>query len=102
MHRVEHTVWHELGKMIVLVVVLGLTTAIMSRMEQRPFAAYGLPWRQASARNFAGGALWGFTALSVLLLALRGLHAFYFGALAVHGVRALKFALFWAAFFFLV
>jgi membrane protease YdiL (CAAX protease family) len=102
MHRVEHTVWHELGRMIMLAVVVVLTTAIMSRMEQRPFAAYGLPWRQASARNFAGGALWGFTALSFLLLALRGLHAFYFGALALHGVRALKFALFWAAFFFLV
>ncbi len=102
MHRVEHTVWHELGKIVVPAVVVLLTTVIMSRVEHRPFGAYGLPWRQASGKNFAWGVLWGFGALSLLLLTLRGLHAFYFGALAIHGVRAFKFALFWAVFFFLV
>ena len=38
----------------------------------------------------------------MLLLALRGAHAFYFGTIALHGVRVLKFAVFWAAFFLIV
>jgi uncharacterized protein len=36
------------------------------------------------------------------MLALRGVHAFYFGHLALHGVRVLKFAVFWGVYFVLV
>src|ERR1700690_1802152 len=46
--------------------------------------------------------LWGIVGLTVLMLALRGGHAFYFGGLSIHGTRALEFALFWAGFFLIV
>ena len=45
------------------------------------------------------GALWGFGAISLLLLALYGAHAFDFGG---HGARALAFCLVWAGFFLIV
>ena len=51
---------------------------------------------------FGLGAIWGFVALSLLLVALRGSNAFYFGNIGVHGLRAIKFALFWALMFILV
>ena len=37
-----------------------------------------------------------------MLLALHGANAFDFGGLALHGVRVLKFAVFWGAFFLMV
>ena len=46
--------------------------------------------------------IFGFGALSALLLSLRGLHDFYFGPLALHGSAVVKFALLWALAFFLV
>ena len=33
---------------------------------------------------------------------MRAAHVFYFGAVALHGVRLLKFAVFWASFFLIV
>jgi hypothetical protein len=83
--------------------IIALTPAlVMSQIENRPFAIYGLPWRNAFGRQFWIGALWGIVSLSILLLALHGTHVFDFGGLALHGVRVLKFALFWAVFFLIV
>ena len=62
-------------------------------------------WSAVSQRLWqdvlAGRAL-GIVSLTLLLVALRGAHAFYFGSIALHGVRVLKFAVFWAAFFLIV
>ena len=83
--------------------IIALTPAlVMSQIENRPFGIYGLPWRNAFGRYFWKGALWGIVSLSILLLALHGTHVFDFGGLALHGVRVLKFALFWAVFFLIV
>ncbi len=87
--------------------VIALTTAvipalIMAKVEKRPFDGYGLPLRKAFGRLFWVGAVWGIVAITVLLVGIRGLHGFYFGHLALHGVRILKFALFWGVFFLLV
>ena len=101
-HRLAHTVWQELVKIAVPAVCVVVPAMIMSRIEKRPFGAYGLRRRDAFGRTFAWGLLWGFTALSLLLLALRGVHVFYFGTLALHGVRAVEFAVFWGVFFLLV
>lgn len=101
MHRLAHTVWHDMLQNIVLATCVSLPALVMSRIEKRPFGAYGLPGRDFG-RNFVSGVAWGFAALSLLLVILRGLHVFYFGSLAVHGTRALKFALFWGVFFFFV
>ena len=101
-HRLGHTLWQEFVKVVVPAVCVLLPAVLMSRIEKRPFGDYGLPIREGVGKIFAWGLLWGFSALSLLLLSLRGLHAFYFGSLAVHGMRAVKFAVFWAVFFVLV
>lgn len=79
-----------------------IPAVIMALVEKRPFAAYGLPGKGAFGSLFWVGTLWGIVAVSVLMAAMRGAHAFYFGHLALHGIRILKFALFWAFFFLLV
>ena len=48
------------------------------------------------------GTVWGFAAISLLMIALYGLHAFSFGHVVLHGVRLARFAAFWAVMFLLV
>ena len=75
---------------------------VLARIERRPWKAYGLPAAQALGKMFWVGTLWGFAAISLLMLALYGLHAFHFGHLALHGMRMAKLAAFWAVMFLLV
>jgi uncharacterized protein len=75
---------------------------LMSRLERRPVGAYGLPVKSAFGRSFWVGALWGIVAISVLLVTMRAAGAFYYGTLALHGVRVLKFVVFWAVLFVIV
>lgn len=85
-----------------LLIAVVLPAFIMARIERRPFAAYGLPRQLAFGKMFWLGAVWGLVALTVLMIVLRGAGVFYFGGLALHGVRLLKFAAFWGVFFLLV
>jgi membrane protease YdiL (CAAX protease family) len=94
--------WRQTAAELGLAIVALAPALLMSRIESRPFGCYGLPPGQAFGKLFWVGAFWGMVSLTTLLLALRGAHAFYFGAVALHGVRALKFAVFWAAFFLIV
>jgi hypothetical protein len=71
----------------------------MARVENRPFADFGLPVRRAFARNFWAGALWGFASLSILILMLRATGAYEFGRIILHGPRIWKFAAYYAALF---
>src|SRR5271166_734078 len=84
------------GSMMLAVLLPGV---LMARIENRPFADFGLPARRAFGRNFWVGTLWGIASLSVLMLALRVTGAFEFGSLAVHGPRIWKFAAYYAALF---
>jgi membrane protease YdiL (CAAX protease family) len=84
------------------VIAVIIPAFIMARIEKRPFGAYGLPAQGAFGKLFWNGALWGVVAITLLLGILRGLHGFYFGHLALHGIRLLKFALFWGVVFLLV
>jgi membrane protease YdiL (CAAX protease family) len=94
--------WRQTAAELGLAIIALAPALLMSRIEGRPFGFYGLPPGRAFGKLFWVGALWGIMSLTLLLLALRGAHAFYFGAFALHGVRALKFAVFWAAFFLIV
>jgi uncharacterized protein len=97
--HVKGTIWGSaVGEGLLLIAAL-LPAVIMSLIEKRPFGAYGLPGRNAFRRPFWVGAVWGFVAISALLLIMRALHVFYFGGLALSGVRILKFAAFWGIFF---
>ena len=75
---------------------------VLSRFERRPFDDYGLPRQSAFGRNFWVGAVWGIVAITILLVAMRGIGAFYFGGFALHGLRVLKFAAFWGLLFLIV
>jgi hypothetical protein len=75
---------------------------VMSKIEKRPFGAYGLPVRQAFKKAFWIGAAWGFLWLALLMLIMRGSGVFSFGGLALHGARILKFAAFYGLMFLVV
>jgi len=79
-----------------------LPALFLARLEQRPFAAYGLPARGILDGNFRLGLLWGIASVTLLILLLEAFHAYDFSGLAMHGYRLAKFALFWTAFFLLV
>ena len=102
MHKLKGTVWQFLAQELMFVTCVVLPAVLMSRLEKRPFGDYGLPARGAFGIKFVSGVIWGFVALTLLLGMLRGAHAFYFGAMGEHGMRALKFAVFWAVLFLLV
>jgi uncharacterized protein len=76
--------------------------AVMAGIERRSFADYALPLRGALGIRFWFGALWGFAALSGLLLAIRVRHGFSFGTVALGGSRAAGYAALWAIAFLLV
>ncbi len=75
---------------------------VLARVERRPWGAYGLPVRWTLFRRFGIGMLWGFIAISLLIVTLSGLHCFAFGHIVLHGIRIVRFAGFWAGMFLLV
>jgi len=79
-----------------------LASWVMSRIEGRTIADYGLPWRHMFQRQFWTGAALGFAALSFLLIGLRLSGAFYFGTFALHGVEIPKWAFLFGLVFILV
>ena len=79
-----------------------IPAAVLLRVERRSWSAYGLPLKQAFGRMFWTGAVWGFVAISVVIVALYGAHAFSFGHFVLHGKRLLRFAAYWGLFFVLV
>lgn len=79
-----------------------IPAVFLARIERRPWGAYGLPGKFVFGRLFWLGALWGFIAITVLMLALYEFHTFSFGHVLLHGQRMLRFAAFWVAMFLLV
>lgn len=88
----------ELGDLLAALV----PALVLARIERRPWRLYGLPLSGVFGRKFWIGCIWGFGAISVLMLSLFGLHVFAFGHLAVHGFRLARFAAYWAVMFLLV
>jgi len=79
-----------------------IPSLVLARIESRPWSSYGLPLRQMFGARFWIGTLWGFSAITLLMMSLYSLHDFSFGHLAVHGPRLIRFAGFWAVMFLLV
>jgi len=94
--------WASICMQIAVTLAFLAPAWVMARIERRPFGVYGLPRSGAFGRAFWAGILWGIAGLSGLMLAMRGLGAFYFGSLALHGERILKFAAFYAVLFLFV
>ena len=94
--------WQEMYAQAALALGVLLPGFLMARIERSKIDEYGLPLRQAFSKLFWVGGVWGLASITVLLLLLRGAHAFYFGQVVLHGVRALRLAAFWGVFFLLV
>lgn len=69
LHDVDGTVAYLLDHMIDLAAILAFG-AIMAAIERRPFAAFGLPWRQTLGARFWQGAAVGTVSLAVLMTGL--------------------------------
>lgn len=79
-----------------------VAAAVMARIEKRSLADYALPGRGAFGGAFWLGAIWGFAALTALLLLVWAAHGFTFGQIALSGKPLLHYALAWAAAFLAV
>lgn len=73
-------------------ILLGLTRC-MSLLERRPFAEYGLPWRNAFAANFWVGFLLGLAEASVLIALILVLGGYSFGVFALRGPAIVRLGL---------
>lgn len=87
---------------LIFLFALFLTLTVMLRIEKRPFRLDFLPWQRGAGREFGSGLIYGLSAITLLLFGLRMLHALSFDSMALHGMQAVKFALFWAVAFLLV
>lgn len=85
----------------VLLVILAGATLVMSKIEHRRFAEYGLPFVRAFRKDFWIGALIGFSAITGTLLLMFLLHAFRVTGLALHGSAILSSLAAWAGTFLL-
>jgi uncharacterized protein len=95
-------IWSMMVAEFGLVVAAVAPALVLQRVERLPWGAYGLPLRQAFGKLFWVGCVWGFASITLLLAMMYGLRVFDVGHLAMHGVRIVKFAVFWAVFFLLV
>ena len=94
--------WKEMAGEFSLFLATLIPALVMARIEKRSVGDYGLPLQGAFGKLFWVGSLWGILAITTLVGAMRGAHVFYFGHLALHGIRILKFAFFWGLFFLAV
>ena len=88
----------ELG-LLITAWVPGLVFAVY---EDRPLGVYGLPACGAFRKNFWLGALWGLSALSLLMLAMHLAGLYDITAVALHGDHIWQYAIFWVVFFVIV
>jgi uncharacterized protein len=88
----------EFGSLLAAVI----PAIVLAQVEQRRWRSYGLPMSKVFLRRFGSGVVWGFAAITVLMSALYGMHAFTLGHLVLHGPRLARFAAFWAMYFLLV
>lgn len=95
-------VWLGMVSEVQLLVAAFVPALVMAKFEDRRFGDYGLPARNAFGKLFWAGMLWGIVWVTILILVLRGAGAFYFGGLALHGFRIVKFAAYYGVFFVIV
>ena len=83
-------------------VVIAIATILMSRIEGRPIAAYGIGRTTGAGRQFLGGMFWGAAALSLLVFVLWRMHLLVFDGVLLSGGDGVRFGLEWMGAFLLV
>jgi uncharacterized protein len=81
---------------------VAMATWIVSRMEKRTLADYGIPVRLALGKRFWEGALWGFAMLSAVLLILNASGHFRIDSVALAEKAAFRGAFGWGSVFLAV
>ena len=84
------------------VVGLLLSAAVMTLIEKRSFADYGLPGAGAFGKRFWQGTALGFLMVSLLMGLIAALHGFQISGWALGGGEAVRYALLYALAFVLV
>jgi len=84
------------------VLFLVISALIMTKIEKRSFADYGLPLSQAFGKRFWQGVPLGLAMLSLLMGLIAIFHGFSLGGLAVTGTEAIKYGLLYGLGFILV
>jgi len=79
-----------------------VAAVIMSRLERRPFAEYGMPLVQAFRKNFWIGLAWGIVTVSALISVIHFVGGYSFGTVDLSGADIARYAAEWAAAFLLV
>ena len=79
-----------------------LPAVVMSRIESRSPGAYGLSLDGLLGARFWHGCVLGLAEISVLIACIAVFGGYKFGALDIHGIAILRWALLWAFFFLLV
>lgn len=87
---------------VVAFLVVLLASWVMSKVEHRRIADYGLPLRRTLGRRFWQGAVIGFAAISVLLSAMWLAGGFRFGTIGLRGVEVFEYGGLWGLVFLFV
>jgi membrane protease YdiL (CAAX protease family) len=96
------TVQRELPIKAIAAFFVFFATWVVSRIEERPLADYGIPLAQAFGRRFWEGTVWGFAMLSAILGVLWGLGRFQVDSVALSGDAVFRWGLGWGATFLAV
>jgi uncharacterized protein len=97
-----HPMWSQLLEKFGDLLAALIPALLLMKIERRPWPSYGLAWKQAFRRAQMTGALWGFSAVTLLVAALHVFHGYDFGHIVLRGPRAAEFAAYWALMFLLV
>lgn len=90
------------GEGVGFIAALAASLVMGRAIEHRSLAEYGLPGRGAFGLQFWAGLLWGFAALTALLVLIDLDHGFDFGSRALAGAEIGKYAALWGVTFLLV
>ncbi len=92
----------EISSEGLVVVILLISAFIMTKIEKRSFADYGLPSREAFGKRFWQGVPLGLAMLSLLMALIGIFHGFSLGGFAITVVPAIKYGVLYALGFILV
>lgn len=76
-------------------VLVGIATWVMSRIERRPLSDYGIPWPNPFAPDFWVGSAWGFGSASLVIGLIAVFGGYRLSGLAIHGAALWYFSGLW-------